>query len=118
MLLFAFSGPILMHWTHGAISASKWLIAGFSVWAVTSAIASPLCMLLNAAHVLWFQIILCMLYGVMTIGSIILVLPSMGLPGAVWSMTLLYLVVLLFPYYFKAIAVAKVGIAATRLAEQ
>jgi putative effector of murein hydrolase LrgA (UPF0299 family) len=75
-------------------------------------------MLLNAAHVLWFQIILCMLYGVMTIGSIILVLPSMGLPGAVWSMTLLYLVVLLFPYYFKAIAVAKVGIAATRLAEQ
>jgi O-antigen/teichoic acid export membrane protein len=98
VLLSVFSGPILLHWTHGAISAPKWLIAGFAVWAVTSAISSPICMLLNAAHVLWFQIIVSILYGLMTIGSIIWALPSMGLPGAVWSMTLLYLAAVLCPY--------------------
>jgi O-antigen/teichoic acid export membrane protein len=96
--LFLFSGPILLHWTHGAIFASKWLVAGFSVWAVTSAVSSPICMLLNAAHVLWFQIILALLYGVATIGCIIWVLPTTGLPGAVWSMTLLYLIGVLGPY--------------------
>jgi O-antigen/teichoic acid export membrane protein len=98
VLLTVFSGPILLHWTHGAISAPRWLIAGFAVWAVTSAISSPICMLLNAAHVLWFQIIVSILYGPLTIGSIIWTLPSMGLPGAVWSMTLLYLAVVLCPY--------------------
>jgi O-antigen/teichoic acid export membrane protein len=98
VLLAVFSGPILLHWTHGAISAPKWLIVGFAVWAVTSAVNSPICMLLNAAHVLWFQIIVSIIYGLMTIGSIILALPSMGLPGAVWSMTLLYLALVLCPY--------------------
>lgn len=96
--LFLFSRPILFHWTHGSLSASKWLFAGFSVWAVVSAVISPVCMLLNAAHVLWFQIIVSVLYGLMTIVSIIRVLPLVGLPGAVWSMTLLYLIVVLSPY--------------------
>jgi O-antigen/teichoic acid export membrane protein len=120
VLLFAFSGPILLHWTHGTLSASKWLFAGFSVWAVTSAISSPICMLLNAAHVLWFQITLSMLYGVLTIGSIILVLRPMGLPGAVWSMTLLYLVVILCPYliYVRTLFSAQTGVSEVRQAEQ
>lgn len=120
VLLFVFSGPILLHWTHGTLSASKWLFAGFSVWAVTSAIISPICMLLNAAHVLWFQITISILYGVLTIGSIILVLPSMGLPGAVWSMTLLFIVVTLCPYliYVRTLSSAHTGVSQARPAEQ
>jgi O-antigen/teichoic acid export membrane protein len=98
LLLSVLSGPILLHWTHGAIYAPIWLIVGFAVWTVTSAVTSPICMLLNAAHVLWFQLIISLLYGLLTIGSIIWTLPSMGLPGAVWSMTLLFLAVTLCPY--------------------
>jgi O-antigen/teichoic acid export membrane protein len=98
VVLFVFSGPILLHWTHGAIFASRWLLAGFSVWAVTSAISSPISMLLNAAHVLWFQLVVAILYGLLTVASIIYFLPKMGLPAAVWSMTVLYLVVVFCPY--------------------
>jgi hypothetical protein len=54
-------------------------------------------MLLNAAHVLWFQIVTCILFGLLTIGSILWVLPSTGLPGAVWSMTIFYIAVVLAP---------------------
>ena len=99
VLLTVFSGPILLHWTHGAISAPKWLIAGFAVWAVTSAISSPICMLLNAAHVLWFQIVSSILFGLLTIGSSISLMPSMGLAAAVWSMTCVYLATQLGPYF-------------------
>jgi O-antigen/teichoic acid export membrane protein len=115
LVLFLFSGPILLHWTHGAISASKWLVAGFSVWAVTSAINSPLCMLLNAAHVLWFQIIFALLHGVMTVVSIFLILPILGLPGAVWAMTLLYLLVVLIPYSVKGVSAAKAQVRAIKI---
>jgi len=98
-LLSVFSGPILMHWTHGGISASKGLIIGFAVWTVISNINSPISMLLNAAHILWFQINLSILYGLLTIACVILTLPSMGLPGAIWSVALLYIVVELCPYF-------------------
>jgi O-antigen/teichoic acid export membrane protein len=98
LLLSVFSGPILMHWTHGSISAPKWLIVGFAVWTVVSAISAPVAMLLNAAHVLWFQLIVAMLFGLLTIGCIICVLPSMGLPGAVWSMALVYCATVSLPY--------------------
>ncbi|MGD0548783.1 MAG: lipopolysaccharide biosynthesis protein [Terracidiphilus sp.] len=100
IVLFLFNGPILLHWTHGAISAPKWLIAGFSVWAVTSAISSPICMLLNAAHVLWFQLVTSVIFGLMTITTTILFLPSMGLAAAVWSMVCVYLCTQLGPYLF------------------
>jgi O-antigen/teichoic acid export membrane protein len=98
ILLFAFSGPILLHWTHGNLSASKWLFGGFSVWAVTSAISSPICMLLNAAHVLWFQLISSIFFGLLTIASTIYLLPTIGVSASVWSMTCAYLVTQLGPY--------------------
>jgi O-antigen/teichoic acid export membrane protein len=98
LLLFVFSTPILAHWTHGAISAPKWLIAGFAVWAVISAFSSPICMLLNAAHVLWFQIVSSLVFGLVTIASTMYFLPFIGVAASVWSMTCVYLVTQLIPY--------------------
>jgi O-antigen/teichoic acid export membrane protein len=98
LLLFAFSGPILLHWTHGAISAPEGLIVGFSLWAVLSAISSPISMLLNAAHVLWFQIISSILFGLLTISSTIYFLPLIGVAASVWSMACVYLLTQLIPY--------------------
>jgi O-antigen/teichoic acid export membrane protein len=105
VLLFVFSGPILLHWTHGTLSASKWLFAGFSVWAVTSAISSPICMLLNAAHVLWFQLVSSILFGLLTIASTIYFLPAIGVSASVWSMTCVYLLTQFVPYliYLRAV---------------
>ena len=107
-LLSVFSGTILLHWTHGALSAPEWLIIGFAVWAVTSAVSAPICMLLNAAHVLWFQIISALLFGLLTITSSIYLLPVMGIAASVWSMACVYLLTQLVPYliylrfvYFK-----------------
>jgi O-antigen/teichoic acid export membrane protein len=97
ILFTLFGRPILLHWTHGAIVAPGWLIAGFAVWSITSAVSAPISMLLNAAHVLWFQINTCILYGLLTIGCILRVLPTTGLSGAVWSMTVLYIAVVLGP---------------------
>jgi len=110
-VLFVFSGPILLHWTHGAIFASRWLLAGFSVWAVVSAVSSPICMLLNAAHVLWFQLVSSILFGVLAIMSIVCLLPSVGLPAVVWSMTLVYLATQLGPYviYLRFVFFAQVS---------
>jgi hypothetical protein len=44
----------------------------------------------------------------------------MGLPGAVWSMTLLYLVVILCPYliYVRTLFSAQTGVSEVRQAEQ
>jgi O-antigen/teichoic acid export membrane protein len=98
-LLSLFSSPILLHWTHGALYAPKWLIIGFAAWVVISTVNSPLCMLLNAAHVVWFQLIISMLFGLLTVGFTIWTLPFAGLPGAIWSMVLLYLVSALCPYF-------------------
>ena len=97
-LLSLFSGPILMHWTHGAIFAPKLLIIGFAVWTVTSTITSPISMLLNAAHVLWFQIISSLIFGLITIASTMYFLPIMGVAASVWSMTFVYLATQLIPY--------------------
>jgi O-antigen/teichoic acid export membrane protein len=98
-LLAVFSGPILLLWTHGAISAPRGLIAGFAIWIVISSISIPIVMLLNAAHVLWFQIISSLLFGLLTITSTIYFLPLVGLAASVWSMTCVYLVTQLVPYY-------------------
>jgi hypothetical protein len=87
-----------MHWTHGAIFAPKLLIIGFAVWTVTSTITSPISMLLNAAHVLWFQIISSLIFGLITIASTMYFLPIMGVAASVWSMTFVYLATQLIPY--------------------
>ena len=109
-LISLLSGPILLHWTHGAISAPQGFIVGFAVWAVISAISAPISMLLNAAHLLWFQLVSSLLFGLLTVASTIYLLPVIGLSASVWSMTAVYLITQLVPYliylrfvYFKPI---------------
>ena len=111
VIIFAFRHPILLHWTHGAISAPEGLIIGFSVWAVLATVSSPISMLLNAAHVLWFQVVSALVCGFATFGASIYLLPIMGLSASVWSMTFVYLLTQLIPYlvylrfvYFKSAA--------------
>jgi O-antigen/teichoic acid export membrane protein len=99
VLLAGFSGPILALWTHGAISAPKPLIIGFAVWTVTVAISTPIVMLLNAAHVLWFQLSSSLLFGLFTIAATMFFLPRIGVAASVWSMTILYLATQLIPYF-------------------
>ncbi len=108
LLLSLFSRPIIAHWTHGSIVAPRSLVIGFSVWAVISAISSPISMLLNAAQVLAFQVITSVLFGLLTVGGALLVLPKVGISGGVWTMLTAYLVLQLGPYlvflrgFFKA----------------
>jgi O-antigen/teichoic acid export membrane protein len=97
-LLSVFSGPILLHWTHGGIAAPKLLIIGFAVWTVISNVSAPISMLLNAAHILWFQIISALLFGLVSIASTVYLLPIMGVAASVWSMAIVYLAAQLIPY--------------------
>ena len=98
VLLSVFSGPIIAHWTHGQIIAPKGLVLGFSVWAVISALSSPMSMLLNAAQVLTFQIVSSILFGLVTVFGMIYTLQHVGLSGGVWTMLSAYLVLQFGPY--------------------
>jgi O-antigen/teichoic acid export membrane protein len=98
IVLSIFSGPIIARWTHGTIVAPKALVVGFSVWAVISAISSPICMLLNAAQVLLFQIVSAILFGLVTVFGMMIALHMFGLPGGVWTMLTAYLILQFGPY--------------------
>ena len=98
VLLSVFSGPIIAHWTRGQIIAPKGLVVGFSVWAVISALSSPMSMLLNAAQVLTFQIVSSILFGLVTVFGMMFTLQHVGLSGGVWTMLTAYLVLQFGPY--------------------
>ncbi len=98
LLLSFFSRPIIAHWTHGSIIAPRSLVIGFSLWAIISAVSSPISMLLNAAQVLAFQVITSILFGLLTVVGALLILPRVGISGGVWTMLTAYLILQLGPY--------------------
>ena len=98
VLLSIFSDSVIAHWTKGQIVAPKGLVIGFSVWAVISALSSPMSMLLNAAQVLTFQIVSSILFGLVTVFGMTFALHRFGLSAGVWTMLSAYLLLQFGPY--------------------
>jgi O-antigen/teichoic acid export membrane protein len=92
-----FGQQIIFRWTHGAIHPSHTLILGFCFWAVLFGLNCPQSMILNAAHVLTFQLLGSLSFGVATVVGMLFLLPRLGLTGASWIMVVAYLTCMVLP---------------------
>lgn len=99
-LALAVAGSWLIQgWTGGAINPPIELLIGAALWAVLSATFNAVAILLNAASVVLFQVILAITMAAASITFSVLFANWFGLAGIVWGTLLAYLL-------FSAIPVA------------
>lgn len=98
IILLIFGESIVHIWTKGQVSTSHWLLAGFSLWVVISAICSPICMLLNAAGAVLFQVVSSLLFAGITVLLSVFLVSRFGLPALIWSIVFVYILLQMAPY--------------------
>jgi O-antigen/teichoic acid export membrane protein len=115
-IAFAFVGPIMVvmvllaenllrWWVGEAVHASLALLLGLATWTLLATIGNAISMLLNAANVVRFQLVVAFAMAVTAITLKILLAPQFGIEGIVWGTVLAYGLVSLGPalWYMRSI---------------
>jgi len=95
--LVLIGGWVIRTWTGGAIDPPVELLVGAALWSVVYATFTAIAMLLNAASVVLFQVVLASTMAIASIGLSILLANIIGLPGIVWGTLLAYVVFAAIP---------------------
>ena len=115
-IALAFAGPVLVGmvllgenllrwWVGEAVQASLALLLGLATWTLLATIGNAISMLLNAANVIRFQLVVSIAMAVTAITlKIVLALPF-GIEGIVWGTVLAYGLVSLGPalWYLRSV---------------
>jgi O-antigen/teichoic acid export membrane protein len=97
-LVLAIAGPTLIRWwTAGAVDPPLVLVLGAAVWAVVSSAFSAISILLNAASVILFQVIVAIAMAAVSIGLSVWLANEVGLVGIIWGTVLAYVVIAAIP---------------------
>jgi O-antigen/teichoic acid export membrane protein len=105
-LLAFLARPIIGIWAGAQYKPSNWLVAGLACWAVLMVIGGVLSLFLNAANVLYFQVVAGLTMGVTAVAAKVLLGRHYGLSGVVWASVVVYTAVALVPtiaYILRAI---------------
>lgn len=98
-LLSAYFGPFILNiWVGEKVTATPALLYGFALWRIAEVIGASAAFLLNAAGYLRFQAIVTVLTASACVTLKLILLPTLGLPGAVWSTFLGFATFTLIPY--------------------
>lgn len=90
-LLLVLLGPTLLHyWVHDRVHASYTLLAGFGLFTVFSICGSCCSMLLNAASVMRFQIVVSVTMALFTVTTKVILAPRFGVEGVIWGTAIAY----------------------------
>ena len=102
-------GWVIRMWTGGAIDPPVELLIGAALWSFVYATFSAIAMLLNAASVVLFQVVLASIMATASIGLSIVLANVIGLPGIVWGTLIAYVafaaipVLLYMPRFLRSI---------------
>ena len=96
-LLFFAGNLALDVWTGGEISASTSLLAALAVWVTVSAAGNTVAMLLNGGAVIGFQLATSWSMAVVAVILKIVLVPRIGVEGAIWATVIAYTVFILLP---------------------
>jgi O-antigen/teichoic acid export membrane protein len=103
-LILFLSGPALIRlWTGSVIQPTMLLLLGLALWKVVEACANALLYFLNGARVVGMQAVVGVATAILTLSLKILLIPRIGVAGAVWGTLIVYVVIALPAYYLVTI---------------
>jgi O-antigen/teichoic acid export membrane protein len=106
MVVMVLLGENLLRWWIGeGVHASLALLSGLATWTLLSTIGNAIAMLLNAANVIRFQLVVSMAMAMTAITLKILLALQFGIEGIVWGTVLAYGLVSLGPslWYLRSV---------------
>ena len=98
LILFVLGRPVVESWTSNAVSPSLGLLAALSVSVILNGFLGPAAMLMNALHVVAFQMCWATLMAVANIALSIVLVGQIGIAGAVIGTVISQVLFLVVPY--------------------
>lgn len=95
-----FGREIIRIWVGNEINPSDLLLIGFYLWFVMSGIGNAFSMFLNAANIIFFQIIIGALFTLVSLAVKILLVKYYGIEGIIWATIIAYFVCSIVPISF------------------
>ena len=96
-LMVLFGGNLLSWWIGEEVRASSALLIGLAAWTFLATIGNAISMLLNAANVIRFQLVVSIVMATTSLILKILLAQRYGIEGIVWGTVLAYAIVSLGP---------------------
>jgi O-antigen/teichoic acid export membrane protein len=94
-------GPsILSAWVGHAVAPPFMLLLGLGLWKVCEACGNALAMFLNGTNVVRVQVIVSIVFGIISIILKIIFVGKIGIAGTVWATVIAYSILVLLPYSF------------------
>jgi O-antigen/teichoic acid export membrane protein len=90
--LVILAGPILDIWTGGTIHADAPLLIGLAVWTVLQSTFNAITILMNAAAVVRFQVIVAVVMATASILASVVLANAVGIAGVIWGTVGAYVV--------------------------
>jgi O-antigen/teichoic acid export membrane protein len=90
---------IVRLWVHRPIVVSGWLLAGFAVWYVVEAVGNGIGAFLNAASIVWFQVITASCFALLCFAGKAWTISIFGMESAPWTTTCVHCLVILLPTF-------------------
>lgn len=95
--LVIFAGPIFTAWVGAALVPSVWVTLGLGLWTILYTLGSAVAMLLNAANVIGFQVIIAISLACTSIVLKILLAEHFGIAGIPWALVTTYTLAVAIP---------------------
>jgi O-antigen/teichoic acid export membrane protein len=99
LFLVVFGNQLLLYWVGSKISPSLSLNIGLGLWMVVLTFGSALSLLLNAANIFRFQIMLIFLTVTVSLIMKSVLVQYYGIPGIIWSTIIAYAIIYIVPSY-------------------
>ncbi len=99
LMLLAFWSKVFSLWIGPNIHPSSMLLIGLGTWGIIYALSVPIAMLLNAATVVTFQVIVSSTGALVNIALSTYLTKRIGVPGVVFGSIVSQVIVVLIPYF-------------------
>ena len=96
-ILLLFGKNILVLWTGSDLNVSYSLLFGFALWVIMSTCGSAISMLMNAAFIMRFQVIVAVAMALCAIAAKIVLARRFGVTGVIWGTVIAYAFISFLP---------------------
>jgi len=115
--LVIFGQKIIQLWVGDSVMPSMSLLIGCGIWMVMVIVGNALAVFLNGVQVIKTQVIISIFAAIFNVVLTIMLIPLIGVEGAVYGTVLSYFICAIIPYGFLLpnIFIRKVGISSVRI---
>jgi O-antigen/teichoic acid export membrane protein len=96
-VLILFAKMILRLWVGSDLHVSYWLLAGFAFWTIMSSFGNAIGMLMNAASIIRFQIVVAIPLAICAVAGKIAFAHWFGINGVIWGTVTAYGLISVLP---------------------